>query len=88
MCRRPAELVGLRERKGAIAPGLDADLVVFDPDVEWTVDPERLYHRHKVTPYAGHTLRGRVERTYLRGRKVYEDGSFIEGPRGQPLLRA
>jgi allantoinase len=88
MCRRPAEVVGLHERKGAIAPGLDADLVVFDPETEWTVDPKRLYHRYKVTPYAGRTLRGRVVRTYLRGRKVYEDGSFSDGPRGQPLLRA
>src|SRR5207249_9433897 len=51
MSHRPARLVGLRGRKGVLAPGRDADLVVFDPQTEFRVTPEMLHHRHKVTPY-------------------------------------
>src|SRR5690606_23760616 len=65
----PADLVGLA-RKGRIAPGCDADLVVLAPEEELVVDPARLRHRHPVSPYAGRTLRGVVRRTWLRGRPV------------------
>jgi allantoinase len=66
----PAALAGLT-RKGRIAEGHDADLVIWDPDIEWTVDPSRLQQRHKLTPYAGCTLRGRVHATYVRGTRVF-----------------
>ncbi len=85
MCGRPAVLAGLEGTKGCIAPGCDADLVVLDPDAEWTVDPSRLYHRHSVTPYAGRTLRGRVEATFLRGRQVWDGSGFPSIPIGQRL---
>ncbi len=64
----PARLAGLDGRKGAIRAGADADLVVWDPEAEFTVDPAALHHRHPVTPYAGMRLRGVVHATYLRGR--------------------
>ena len=86
MCRGPALLAGLGRWKGSIAPGFDADLVVFDPDVSWIVEPPKLRHRHPLTPYAGRVMKGRVEATYLRGRKVYEGGRFIGAPRGEILL--
>ncbi|WP_299273735.1 allantoinase AllB [uncultured Georgenia sp.] len=76
-----ADLVGL-SRKGAIAPGRDADLVVFAPDERVVVDPARLYHRNPVTPYAGRELTGAVRRTLLRGREV------TETPAGTLLHRA
>jgi allantoinase len=66
MAQQPARLAGLR-RKGRIAPGYDADFCVFAPDESFTVDPARLHHRHPVTPYAGHRLRGVVRGTFLRG---------------------
>jgi allantoinase len=69
MARRPADLVGLHG-KGRIAVGADADLVAFDPDGTFVVDPHRLHHRNPVTPYAGKTLRGVVRTTWLRGRRV------------------
>ena len=79
MALHPADLVGLSGRKGAIAPGRDADLVVFDPDTTFTVDPTALYHRHRATPYEGRVLDGHVEATYLRGRAVYRVQQFRPG---------
>jgi allantoinase len=76
MSAAPARLAGLGTRKGGIAAGLDADLVLFDPDAEWTVDAARLEHRHPVTPYDGLTLRGRVVTTILRGAVVFDRGLF------------
>src|SRR6185369_7335401 len=52
MSEGPAQLAGLGHRKGRLAPGYDADLVVFDPDGRFTVEPAMIEHRHKVTPYA------------------------------------
>src|SRR5207244_43151 len=66
MSAAPSSLARL-DRKGRIAAGCDADLVVWDPDEEWTVDPQKLQQRHKLTPYAGRTLRGRVHTTFVRG---------------------
>jgi allantoinase len=86
LSRRPAQLVGLGHCKGALAAGYDADLVVFDPDAEFTVSSEMLYHRHKATPYDGRRLQGRVDRTVLRGRTVFDAGSFADMPTGLPLF--
>jgi allantoinase len=66
MASGPADLAGLAG-KGRIAPGGDADLVAFAPEDSFTVEPERLYHRHRLTPYAGQRLYGVVRRTWLRG---------------------
>lgn len=70
----PARLAGLEGRKGVIAAGADADLVIWDPNASFTVDPVRLHHRHKLTPYAGMTLRGRVMATFVGGHLVHERG--------------
>jgi allantoinase len=87
MCHRPARLAGIEKRKGAIAAGCDADLVIWNPDVNFCVDPARLHHRHKLTPYAGRELFGAVETTFLRGRKVFERGQFSAAATGQVLYR-
>jgi allantoinase len=80
----PARLAGL-DAKGAIAPGKDADLVVWDPDAETKIDARTLHHRHPVTPYDGRTLRGRVVTTMLRGQVVFGDGQ-VSGPPAGKLL--
>ena len=68
MSAAPATLAGLP--KGRIAPGHDADLVAFDPDAAFTVDPASLQHRHPITPYEGHTFTGVVQTTWLRGTPI------------------
>jgi allantoinase len=83
----PAKLAGLSARKGSIAPGRDADFVVFDPETSLRVTPETNEHRHKLTPYEGRELKGEVVATFLRGEKIYERGEFSERPSGQLLLR-
>ncbi len=82
----PARLAGLT-RKGAIAPGMDADLVVLRPDDDFRVSPETLHQRHTVTPYEGQTLAGVVETTVLRGVVVYDGGEFPGSPTGRVLRR-
>jgi allantoinase len=87
MSAAPARLVGLDGAKGAIATGRDADLVLFDPDARFTVDPSSLYHRHPVTPYAGLVLHGVVRATYLRGRVAWDGRRFAGRPLGRLLAR-
>jgi allantoinase len=86
MSAAPSRLARLEGCKGALAAGQDADLVVFDPEAEWTVEAERLRHRHKLSPYAGRRLLGVVEVTYLKGEKIYENGRDIGAPAGELLL--
>jgi allantoinase len=71
MSAGPARLAQLDGRKGALAPGYDADIVIWDPDKSSTVEPVALEHRHAVTPYAGRALFGAVLATWVGGRLVY-----------------
>jgi allantoinase len=82
MSAAPARLAGLDGRKGAIAAGFDADLVLFDPDASFVVDAKALYHRHPVTPYHGARLRGVVKTTILRGQIVFDQNDCVATPIG------
>jgi allantoinase len=86
MSEGPAAIAGL-ERKGSIAEGRDADLVLFEPEGASEIDPSELHHRNPVTPYAGRRLDGRVAATYVRGVEVYADGRFRDEPAGRLLSR-
>ena len=79
MATAPAALTGLADR-GAIRPGLRADLCCFAPGEKFVVDPAALWHRNPVTPYAGRTLTGVVRQTWLAG---YPAGA---GPRAGQLV--
>lgn len=87
MSAAPARLAGLDGRKGAIAPGNDADMVVWEPEAEFAVAPEMLHHRHALTPYDGGVFAGVVRETYVRGTRVYDRGRFPAEPAGRTLLR-
>lgn len=87
MSAAPAGLAGLHDRKGSIAPGRDADLVVFRPDADTAVDPGSLHQKHPVTPYAGTRLDGRVIATFVRGRAAFLDGESPGPPAGRLITR-
>jgi allantoinase len=88
LCEGPAQLASLGHRKGRLAPGYDADIIAFDPDAAFVVRESIVQHRHKVTPYAGEELNGVVRATYVRGKKVWEDGAHIGDPHGTWLTSA
>ncbi len=86
---RPARTFGLYPRKGAIAVGADADLVVFDPDVKWTIKQERLHHGVDYSAYEGQEVRGRVRDVLLRGKVIVEGGQYVGKPgEGEFVQRA
>jgi allantoinase len=86
LCSAPAKLVGLESRKGLIAEGFDADLVIWNPIKQFRVEADGLQHRHKLTPYEDRVLDGVVEKTFLRGRKIYDNGELIGEPSGLLLV--
>ena len=82
LCSAPAKLVGLEGQKGLIKVAYDADLVIWNPAKQFRVESAALHHRHKLTPYRDRVLDGVVEKTFLRGRKIYDSGEFIGEPHG------
>ena len=70
MSTRPAELLGLPG--GTLRPGAPADVIVVDLDVPWVLDPDELKSKCKNTPFDEARLQGRVVRTIVAGRTVYE----------------
>ncbi len=88
MSGQTAKLAGLDDRKGKIAVGYDADIVVWNPDERFTVAPELIFHRHKLTPYSGMELAGHVAATYVRGNCVFENGAFTDTIAGNLLINS
>lgn len=85
MATAPAKLAGCQQHKGRIAPGWDADFVIFDTEHEFAVSESQLHYRHSLSPYMGEKLRGAVRATYLRGNPVYQNGAFPGEPAGREL---
>lgn len=75
LCQHPTALPRLN-KKGKIAKGYDADLVIWDPEAKFTVTKDIIHHRHKITPYLGKELYGVIKQTWLAGEKVYENTSL------------
>jgi dihydropyrimidinase len=77
MAEGPARLFGLYPEKGTIAPGSDADLVIFDPAVAWKLDAEHLHSPLDYSPYEGIEVMGKTRTVLLRGQTVVKDGRFV-----------
>ena len=84
-----AQRYGLFARKGSIAIGKDADLVLFDPEGEWVIEGRRFLSQGKITPFEGMRFNGRIVATLLRGRKIYDSGAgiLVAGGHGKWLAR-
>ena len=70
----PAKIMGLYPRKGTLAPGSDADVVIFDPRREKTITPAALFHNADYSPYEGMRVRGWPVATLVRGKVVMQHG--------------
>jgi allantoinase len=81
----PARLVGMENKIGSLGVGREASFVVFDAEASFDVTAENLCFRHKVSPYVGERLMGRVAATYLRGAAVFEDGGLGLACEGREL---
>jgi len=81
----PAKLTGVSATHGELAVGRPANFTVFAPEAMWTVTEHRLHYRHPISPYLGHTLKGEVVATYLRGESVFAANEFSFAARGQDL---
>ena len=88
LAAKPADRFGLGGRKGRIRTGADADIVLFDPDREWTLEPGAVLTRSGLTPYAGRRFTGAVVRTLVRGVTVYPEAAAGAGGRFVAAERA
>jgi allantoinase len=87
LSENPAKLAGLDQRKGRIAKGYDADLLVLAADQSFEVSAEMVHHKHKVSPYICQELWGVVEQTFLKGKRVYQQPTFTQLNQGEILTR-
>ena len=85
MCHAPADLFRI-EKRGYIRPGYYADLVLVDTKKIWTVAPENILYKCGWSPFEGTTFDTKVQKTWVNGNLVYDDGTFNENVRGQRLL--
>ena len=86
-CTNPARVAGLYPRKGTIEEGADADLVILDPEREWTLTTGQMHGNADYTCYEGMKIKGAVERVLLRGKTVALDGRFTGERGGGQYLR-
>jgi len=75
----PARIFGLRD-KGRLVPGAAADVVIYDPRVEGTLQAEKLHNLAGYTPYEGRRVQGAVRDVFSRGRQLVREGEFIPAP--------
>ncbi len=89
MAANPAQIYGLWPRKGALLPGFDADIVLYDPEPEGVITAEALHTLAGYTPYEGLRIKGRVVSTIRRGAFTVRDGQFVaEQGTGRYIPRA
>lgn len=87
MSQKTAKFIGIKSQKGEIKEGLDADLIFYNDKKEFEVTEDMILHRHAITPYLGFKLKGKVEKTFLRGKLIYNRGQFLHPPLGQEVIK-
>jgi allantoinase len=87
LCLNPARRFGL-PHKGDVAPGYDADLVLLDPEAQWTIDSADSLSAQEYTPFAGLSVTGQVRQTFVRGNLVYDHGRIVGQPLGEYQKRS
>lgn len=83
----PARLFGMYPQKGVIAPGSDADVVVFDPTVDWVISAAQQMQNIDYTPYEGFQAKGAVKTVLSRGQVVVSDGKWVGREGGGRYLK-
>ena len=83
----PARIHQLYPAKGSIEPGTDADLILFNPNIEWSLDAETLHMNTDFSPYNGLAVKGSVDTVLLRGNVVVRDKKIVGEPTGRYLNR-
>jgi dihydroorotase len=85
MCHAPAKLYDI-EKRGFIRKGYYADLVVIDPEAYWKVSPENILYKCGWSPFEGTTFTHKVDKTFVNGQLVYDNGTFDESKKGERLI--
>jgi dihydroorotase len=84
MCHNVADLFDI-EKRGYIREGYFADLVLIDPDKAWTVTKESLLYKCGWSPFEGETFHSKIDKTFVNGHLVYDNGVFDENNKGMRL---
>jgi allantoinase len=87
LTENPASMLGIADRKGKLAPGFDADLVIWSPDAVKSTNEAGIFHKHKISPYVSRELNGVVRKTFVNGELVYDNEKIINKNKGKWVLR-
>lgn len=87
MSENVAEFLSLDKKKGKIKKGMDADIMIWDPEESFTVDQAEVHYRHKISPYHGQKLYGVIKTTILNGSVIYDNGNFLSLRQGKLIMR-
>jgi dihydroorotase len=85
MCHAPAICFEI-DRRGFLDEGMWADVVIYDPATEWTVEQDNIFYKVGWSPLEGEQFKGRVRQTIVSGHLAYDRGLFFEGMKGERVL--
>jgi allantoinase len=87
MSENVAVFLSLDKKKGKIQKGMDADLMIWNPEDSFIADQSKVHYRHKISPYHGQKLYGVVRTSILNGSIVYDNGNFLSLRQGKLIIR-
>jgi allantoinase len=87
LTEKPAQMLGIADRKGRLAPGYDADFITWLPGASAMIKASDILYKHKISPYVSHELYGEVRRTFVGGELVFENGNIINKNKGKWVLK-